>query len=351
MITKPVTGPWCRFNFGGVDQGLGDGVKGGCVPSVLADALIDSLVNEHPVAVTLDDEGEMTSLLEARNGRWFVVRTRSAEQQPKELTVVEDRTTVSVAAELIRDLEGDSNGWSRHWFFGGRLAQEKIAALRAAIHVAQEREADFNRRMELARRPWTDEEIAHRDKLCARRAKEEEMYEHSPGGRRAKHRSESLNWDVRNYVIGWPGNGWVDFHMGDFHFTFSNCGGNSPAGLASAFADRLENKCRLNFHLNGEGPEFWFFETDIVRYGIYLGERGVENKVLDFEDSTLQCLARQFLSDLEHDVYAWCMESYGACSRETIGLMGGLIGRLRNAIRKRWPRHIVARRDADWDRF
>jgi len=172
--------------------------------------------------VTLDDEGEMTSLLEARNGRWFVVRTRYAEQQPENLTAVEDRSTVSVAEELIRDLERDPDGWSRHWFFGGWLAQAEIAALRAAIHAAQEREADFNRRMELAQRPWADEEIARRDKLCSRRAKDEETCGLSPGGRRARHRSE---------------------------------------------------------------------------------------------------------------------------------VMEGLIGRLRKAIRKRWPRHTVARRDADWDWF
>lgn len=348
MITNPTSGAWCRFNFGGADYSVGDCGGAMCVPAVLIDAFVKRLRNNIPVCITFDDEGEGTTLIEGENERWFVIRDHFSAENRFEVTEVNDRSVIDCAQELIADLEGGMELWESHWGFDGDSAENRILELRNAIAFKQKAMRDEERmireRMLLQTSAQRDE--ANRKQEATRKAYDE--FERSSRGRKMAARSRSLNWDDRNYLMGFIGNGWCSFVIGGIDFTFSSCAGMSPADLLWVFRQRVERKGRLYLHLDGEGPEFWFVETNRGRYGIWRQQGKSGCHVKDLSDVSLHKMSVQLMRDAEFDVYAWCHESYGGCSRECESQFRGGIGLLKRAINKRWPKRSRVVEDSDW---
>ncbi len=349
MIANPVKGGWCRFDFGGVSHEVGDAMGTMFVPECLANALYDSLVNGEPVAVELDDEGETTILVEGNEDCWFVIRNHhdaSLSNAGFDLTRVFDRPVEDVAEELVADLEKCPDEWDEAFGVERGLASECIEMLRHALTVMRERKAEYERLMAEA---YRDYNIATRPKKKAEDVIQSyKDWEQTPHGRKMIAKSESIDWENRKFIIGFPGNGWNVFQLGDFEFTFSECGGVSPAGLLFCFRERVTKKSRLLFCLSGEGPEFWFVETPLSRYGIAVGMKESPDRVIDFSGFSLRQMSRQLVIDASLDVYGFCDNSYGGCSRGCEQEFRNDIGLLKRAIDRRWPRRGGRRTGDEW---
>lgn len=320
-----------------------------CVPTVLIDAFVKRLRKDVPVGITFDDEGEETTFIEGENERWFVIRDHFSAENRFEVTEVNDRSVIDCAQELMADLEESMELWRQHWGGDGDSLEDRILELRNAIvfkQKAMEAEERMIRESILSQTP-AQREVANRKQEAIR--KEYEEFECSSRGRKMKARSRSLNWDDREYLMGFMGNGWCSFVIGGIDFTFSSCAGMSPADLLWAFRQRVERKGRLYLHLDGEGPEFWFVETNRGRYGIWRQQGRGRCLVKDLSDVSLHKMAVQLVRDAELDVYAWCHESYGGCSRDCESKFRGEIGLLKRAINKRWPKKSQATDDSgEW---
>ena len=349
MISNPVKGGRCLFDFGGVRYEIGDALGTMFVPECLANALYDSMVNGIPVAVELDDEGEATILAEGNEGCWFVVRNHYDASLPNDgfdLTRVSGRPVEEVAEELAADLEKCPEEWDKAFDVEHGLTSECVKMLRHALTVVRERKSEYERLMAQA---WRDGTIAKNQKKKSEDViKSYKDWEQTPHWRKMIAKSESIDWEKRKFVIGFPGNGWNVFHLGDFEFTFSECGGDSPAGLLSCFRERVDKKSRLHFCLSGEGPEFWFVETPHSRYGVAVGMKDAPDRVIDFSSISLRQMSRQLAIDASLDVYGFCDTSYGGCSWGCEQEFRNAIGLLKRAINRRWPRRSALRADDEW---
>ena len=349
MISNPVKGGWCTFNFGGVSHEVGDGVGTMFVPECLANALYDSLVNGVPVAVELDDEGETTILATGNEGCWFVIRNHYDAKLPNggfDLTRVFARSVEDVAEELIGDIEKCPNEWDEAFGVERGLASACVEMLRHALAVARKRESEYERLMAEAHR--YDNSAARQNKKSEDVCQSYRDWEHTPHGRKMIAKSESIDWEKRKFIIGFPGNGWTVFQLGDFEFTFSACGGDSPAGLLYCFKERVSRRSRLHLCLSGEGPEFWFIETPFSRYGIAVGMKDAPDRVIDFSGFSLEWMSRQLVVDALLDVYGFCDISYGGCSWGCEQEFRNAIGLLNRAINLRWPKRSARRTVDDW---
>lgn len=349
MISNPDKGGWCMFDFGGVRYEIGDAFGTMFVPECLANALYDSMVNGIPVAVELDDEGETTILAEGNEGCWFVIRNHYDASLPNDgfdLTRVSDRPVEEVAEELAADLEKCPEEWDKAFDVEHGLTSECVKMLRNALTVVRERKSEYERLMAQA---WRDGTIAKSQKKKSEDViKSYKDWEQTPHGRKMIAKSESIDWEKRKFVIGFPGNGWNVFHLGDFEFAFSECGGDSPAGLLSCFRERVDKKSRLHFCLSGEGPEFWFVETPHSRYGVAVGMKDAPDRVIDFSSISLRQMSRQLAIDASLAVYGFCDTSYGGCSWGCEQEFRNAIGLLKRAINRRWPRRSALRADDEW---
>ena len=349
MISNPVKGGWCLFDFGGVSHEIGDGLGTMFVPECLANALYDSMVNGVPVAVELDDEGETTILAEGNEGCWFVVRNHCDASLPNDgfdLTSIFGRSVEDVAEELVADLQKCPDGWDEAYGVESGLAMACVEMLRHALTVVRERKSEYDRLMA----------EVHRDgNLSIRRNKKSEDvcqsykdWEQTLHGRKMIAKSHSIDWKKHEFIMGFPGNGWNVFQLGDFEFTFSGCGGDSPVGLLFCFRERVSNKSRLHFCLSGEGPEFWFVETPLSRYGIAIGMKDAPDRVIDLSGFSLKQMARQLVVDASLDVYGFCVNSYGGCSLGCEQEFCNEIGLLNRAVNRRWPRRGLRRTGDEW---
>ena len=349
MISNPTKGGWCEFDFGGVSHEVGDSLGTMYVPECLANALYDSMVNGVPVAVELDDEGEATILAEGKEGCWFIIRNHYDTSLPNDgfdLTRVFDRPVEDVAEELIADLEKCPNDWDEAFGVERGLASACVEMLRHALTVVRERKAEYERLMAEVYRDgnFVEKQNKKSEDVC----QSYKDWEQTPHGRKLIAKSESIDWEKRKFIIGFPGNGWNVFKLGDFEFTFSDCGGDSPVGLLICFRERVARKSRLHFCLSGEGPEFWFVETPLSRYGIVVGMKDVPDRVIDFSDFSLRQMSRQLVIDAALDVYGFCVNSCGGCSWDSEQWFRNEIGLLNRAINRRWPRRRVLRTVDDW---
>ena len=349
MISNPDKGGWCLFDFGGVSYKVGDALGTMFVPECLANALYDSMVNGIPVAVELDDEGETTILTEGNEGCWFVIRNHydaSLSNDGFDLTRVFDRPVEDVAEELATDLEKCPDEWDKAFDVEHGLTSECVEMLRHALAVVRERKSEYERLMAEALR---DDNVATGPRKRAEDVVQSyKDWEQTPHGRKMIAKSESIDWEKRKFVIGFPGNGWNVFQLGDFEFTFSECGGDSPAGLLFCFRERVDKKSRLHFCLSGEGPEFWFVETPLSRYGVAVGMKDAPDRVIDFSSISLRQMSWQLAIDASLDVYGFCCNSYGGCSRGCEQEFRNQIGLLKRAINRRWPRRGELRAGDEW---
>ncbi len=349
MISNPEKGCRCEFDFGGVSHEVGAGLGTMYVPECLANALYDSMVNDVPVAVELEGEGEATILVEGNEGCWFVIRNHHDTSLPNDgfdLARVFDRPVEDVAEELIADLEKSPGEWDEAFCVECGLASACAEMLRHALTVVRKRKSEYERLMA---------EVHCADNMAERQNKKSEDvcqsykdWEQTPHGRKLISKSESIDWEKRKFIIGFPGNGWTVFKIGDFEFTFSYCGGNTPAGIISCFRERVTRKARLHFCLSGEGPEFWFVETPLSRYGIAVSMADAPYRVIDFSGISLRQMSRQLVIDASLDVYGFCGTSYGGCSRGCEQEFRNAIGLLTRAINRRWPRRSALQAGDEW---
>ncbi len=349
MISNPGKGGWCLFDFGGVRYEISDAFGTMFVPECLANALYDSMINGNPVAVELDDEGETTILTEGNEGCWFVIRNHYDASLPNDgfdLTRVFDRPVEDVAEELATDLEKCPEEWDKAFDVENGLTSECVKMLRHALAVSRERKSEYEHLMAQA---WRDDTVVkNQNKKSEDVIQSYKDWEQTPHGRKMIAKSESIDWEKRKFVIGFPGNGWNVFRLGDFEFTFSECGGCSPAGLLFWFRARVEKKSRLHFCLSGEGPEFWFFETPLSRYGVAVGMKDAPDRVIDFSGISLRQISRQLVIDASLDVYGFCDTSYGGCSWGCEQEFRNAIGLLKRAINRRWPRRSALKVGDEW---
>ena len=349
MVSNPAKGGWCLFDFGGVSQEVGDGSWTMSVPECLANALYDSMVNGVPVAIELDDEGETTILAEGNEGCWFIIRNHYDANLPNggfDLTRVFDRPVDDVAEELIADLEKCPDEWDEAFGVECGLALACVEMLRHALTVVRERKAEYERLMSKVYRDgnFVEKQNKKSEDVC----QSYKDWEQTPHGRKLIAKSESIDWEKRKFLIGFPDNGWNVFKLGDFEFAFSNCGGNSPVGLIGWFRERVAQKTRLHFCLSGEGPEFWFIETPLSRYGIAVGMTDVPDQVIDFSGYSLKQMSHQLVIDASLDVYGFCVNSCGGCSWDSEQWFRNEVGLLNRVNNRRWPRRRAPRTVDDW---
>lgn len=346
MINKPSRGGWCRFNFGGVDQEIGDYSGKMCVPDALTAAFVNRLKNDEPVIITLDDEGAFTSFIEYDGYEecWFVIR--HDDDGRMSLKVIEDVSPDILAQELIDDLQREKSGWEFCW---GCDCERNIAVLKDAIGEYKVKEIEWQRLLENPPEP-TPEQIRIRERDRANLEKDFESYGKSERAKRLEQRSRSINWDESPWMIGWPGNGWYAFKIEDIDFTCSSCGALSPVGILHYLKRRVQNKRRLALHLGCEGPELFVLETDLCRYAVTIPEKG-DPSVRELTNVTLRGMCEQALKDMKRDRYEWQEQSYGSYCKSYEDSINNEIGEFERVIRKRWPRKKPLRTPRDWECF
>ncbi len=350
MISNPDKSGRCLFDFGGVSYEIEGGRGTMSVPECLTNALYDSMMNGVRVGIELDDDGESTILAEGHEGSWFIARDHhdtALANGGRELTRIFDRRLEDVAEELVLDLEKCSEKWEEAFGLERGLVVSCVEMLRHAQAVMREREAKYERLMAEAYRK--KKQVEKQNKKSNDVYQSYLDWEETEHGKRMISRSEAIDWENRDFIIGFPGNGWNVFKLGTFEFTFSDCGGCSPAGLLDLFKDRVSKRKRLVFCLNGEGPEFWFVETTRSRYGIVVGMEGVSDQVIDFSAFSLEQMARQLVIDASLDVYGFCVNSCGGCSLDCEQWFRSKVGMLKRAINRRWPKKNNGHTDDEWD--
>lgn len=350
MISNPVKGGRCLFDFGGVSYEIEGGHGTMSVPECLVNALYDSMMNGVSVGIELGGGGESTILSEGNDGCWFVIRDHhnaALNNGGRDLTRIFERRLDDVVEELVLDLAKRSGEWEEAFDLERGFVGSCVEMLRHAQAAMREREAKYERLMAEA---YRNKKQTEKQNKKSRNVYQSYLdWEQTAHGQRMISRSESIDWEKRNFFIGFPGNGWNVFKLGDFEFTFSDCGGYSPAGLLDLFKERVSKRKRLVFCLSGEGPEFWFVETTRSRYGIVVGLEGSPDQVIDFSAFSLEQMARQLVIDASLDVYGFCVNSCGGCSLDCEKWFRSKIGMLKRAIKRRWPKTDTSRTDDDWD--